>query len=163
MAWLRVRRKKHSWFHMVWASFWILIHHCWLTPSFKSALQLSECAVCLRRSMGECWFSLRLLAKSGQAGKMFLSGGPQSFWHQRPVSWKSIFPRMGMRGRIVEAVMREMGSHSKWLMKLRWLTHCSPLAVRPSSPNRGQGLRFLRTVKLSEHIHSNFSQHVYAI
>ena len=149
---------------MVWASFWILIHHCWFTPSFKSALQLSERAVCLWRSMGECWFSLRLLAKSGQAGKMFLSGGPQSFWHQRPVAWKSIFPRMGMRGRIVEAVMREVGSHSKWLMKLCWLTHCSPSAVRPSSPNRGQGPWFLRTVKLSEHIiHSNFSQHVYAV
>ena len=91
LAWLRERRKKHSRFHMVWASFWILIHHCWFTPSFKSALQLSECAVCLWRSTGECWFSSHLLAKSGQAGKMFLSRSPQSFWHQRPVSWKSIF------------------------------------------------------------------------
>ena len=136
-AWLRERRKKHSRFHMVWASFWILIHHCWFTPSFKSALQLSECAVCLWRSTGECWFSSHLLAKSGQAGKMFLSRSPQSFWHQRPVSWKSIFSQMGMAGRIVEAVMREMGSHGKWLMKLRWLTHHSSPAVTPSSPNRG--------------------------
>ena len=131
-AWLRERRKKHSRFHMVWASFWILIHHCWFTPSFKSALQLSECAVCLWRSTGECWFSSRLLAKSGQAGKMFLSRGPQFFWHQRPVSWKSIFPQMGMGGRIVEAVMREMGSHGKWLMSSAGLPTTHLLLWRPA-------------------------------
>lgn len=111
----------------------------------------------------ECRFSSHLLAKSGQTGKMFLSRGPQSFWHQRPVPWKSSFPWMGVGG-IVQAVTWEMGSHGKLLMKLRWLTHRSPPAVRPSSPNRGQEPRFLRTVKLSGHIiHSNFGQHIYAV
>ena len=26
------------------------------------------------------------------------SSGPQSFWHQGPVSWKTVFPRMSVRG-----------------------------------------------------------------
>ena len=40
------------------------------------------------------------------------SSGPQRFWRQGPVSWKTIFPRIGGEGVVgmVQAVMRAMGS-----------------------------------------------------
>ena len=66
--------------------------------------------------------------------------GPQPFWHQGPVSWKTIFPWLGKGGvegaqavmpAMIQVVMRAMGSERQ--MKLHSLALWSPLAVRPSS------------------------------
>ena len=42
--------------------------------------------------------------------------GPQAFWHQGPVPWKTIFPQTGWRA-LVQAVMRATGG---WLESSRW-------------------------------------------
>ena len=66
--------------------------------------------------------------------------GPQPFWYQGPVSWKTIFPWKWWQG-IVQAVMRAMGSDGERHMKLRSLTcrHlllCGPV---PNRPRTGRG------------------------
>ena len=67
--------------------------------------------------------------------------GPQPFWHQRPVSWKAVFPRTGdWEGRVqaeiramVQAVMPAMGSDGERQMELRSPACCSTPAVQPGS------------------------------
>ena len=64
--------------------------------------------------------------------RMGYSGGPQPFWHQGPVSWKTVFPQTeGGRG----ACSGGNASDRERQMKLRSLAHCSPPAVHP-----GRGL-----------------------
>ena len=58
--------------------------------------------------------------------------GPQPFWHQGPVLWKTIFPRTGWAG-LVQAVMRAMGSDGERQMKLHLFARGSHPAVRPGS------------------------------
>ena len=45
---------------------------------------------------------------SEKGNNVGVSSGPQSFWHQGPVSWKAVFPQV-VRG-MVQAVMPAMGS-----------------------------------------------------
>ena len=62
-------------------------------------------------------------------GHVISSSGPQPFWHQGPVSWKTLFPWMagvgdGSGGNV---------SDGEGQMKLRWIAHRSPPAARPGS------------------------------
>ena len=62
---------------------------------------------------------------------MLYISGPQPFWHQGPVSWKTIFPQTGGGG------VGGDGSSGDgwWQMKTRSLARRSPPAVQPA-PNR---------------------------
>ena len=55
--------------------------------------------------------------------------GPQPFWHQGPLSWKTIFPQTGGR----EDGSGGNASAGERQMKLHSLTRCSPPAVLPGS------------------------------
>ena len=60
--------------------------------------------------------------------------GPQPFWHQGPVLWKKIFPRM-VAGGMVQAVMRAMGS-GRWSFASLPAAHlllCGPVPNRPQT------------------------------
>ena len=59
------------------------------------------------------------------------SSGPQPFWHQGLVSWKTVFARSGAG--MVRAAMRAMGSDGGRQMKLCSLARRSPPAVPPGS------------------------------
>ena len=70
--------------------------------------------------------------------------GPQPFWHQGPVSWKTVFPQTrgrGGGGRVCSGGNASDGgdgsggnaSNGEQQMKLRSLTRHSPPAVRPGS------------------------------
>ena len=60
----------------------------------------------------------------------FHCSGPQPFWQQGPILWRTVFPQTGAG--MVQVVMRAMGSRQ---MKLRSLARTSfaPPAVWPGS------------------------------
>ena len=64
------------------------------------------------------------------------SRGPQPFWHRRPASWKTIFPRMGRGwswGEMAQALMRAMGSDREGSWSFAHSPARSPPAVWPGS------------------------------
>ena len=66
---------------------------------------------------------------------MNYSSGPQPFWHQGPVSWKTIFPWTGEGGRCwcFRRLMRARAS-GRWSFACPTFAHlllCSPVANRP--------------------------------
>ena len=70
---------------------------------------------------------------------MYYSRGPQSFWHQGPVSWKTVFPRMGGGGGMVQVAVRAMAS-GRWSFARLPLAFCYEARFLTAVVVRGPGV-----------------------
>ena len=98
--------------------------------------QRAETIKFLEENIGETFYDVGLgndfLKSPKFKTSVHQSSGPQPFWHQGPVSWKTIFPRTGKGGRWRNGSGGN-ASDGERQMKLHSLASLSPPAVQPKS------------------------------